>query len=333
MKSLIQKRFFSKFNINHFKVTILGSSGAIGQPLSLLLKLNPKIKKLSLYDINSPIGVSKDISHISTICKVNGYNDKNISEALDHSDIVVLCAGLSRKPGMTRADLFEINASIIKKLIGDVAKYSPKSTILIITNPINYIVPIAAHVLCSYDVYNPQKLFGVTQLDLMRASTFISEIVGSDPKNEHIPVVGGHSGQTIVPLISQTAHANLDPLVASSLIKRVQYGGDEIVQAKNGSGSASLSMAYATAFFTSNILDALSGEKVDLFSYVDSPLFRKENIDFFSSKITVGKNGIENYHNLGVLSESENKMLHICKDVLKKEIKSGMQFAKKNFIN
>ena len=108
------------------------------------------------------------------------------------------------KPGMTRDDLFKINAGIVKGLIEGVAQYAPKAFVLVISNPVNSTVPIAAEVLKGAGVFDPKKLFGVTTLDVVRAETFVAGITGEkNPANLTIPVIGGHSGATIVPLFSQ----------------------------------------------------------------------------------------------------------------------------------
>jgi malate dehydrogenase len=148
---------------------------------------------------------------------------------------------------MTRDDLFKINAGIVKGLIEGVVKYCPKAFILVISNPVNSTVPIAAEVLKNGGVFDPKKLFGVTTLDVVRAETFVAEITGEkNPANLNIPVIGGHSGETIVPLFSQAKPSvNIPSEKLDALVKRVQFGGDEVVAAKEGAGSATLSMAYA----------------------------------------------------------------------------------------
>ena len=104
---------------------------------------------------------------------------------------------------MTRDDLFKINAGIVQGLIEGVAKHCPKAYLLIISNPVNSTVPIAAEVLKKAGKFNPKKLFGVTTLDVVRSETFVAEITGQkDAAKTTIPVVGGHSGETIVPLFS-----------------------------------------------------------------------------------------------------------------------------------
>ena len=104
---------------------------------------------------------------------------------------------------MTRDDLFKINAGIVKTLVEGIAQYSPEAFILVISNPVNSTVPIAAEVMKKASVFNPKRLFGVTTLDVVRAETFVQDFTGEkDPSKTVIPVVGGHSGETIVPLFS-----------------------------------------------------------------------------------------------------------------------------------
>ena len=104
---------------------------------------------------------------------------------------------------MTRDDLFKINAGIVKGLIEGIAEYCPDAFILVISNPVNSTVPIAAEVLKKAGKFNPRKLFGVTTLDVVRAETFVQSLTGEkDPAKTVIPVIGGHSGETIVPLFS-----------------------------------------------------------------------------------------------------------------------------------
>lgn len=148
---------------------------------------------------------------------------------------------------MTRDDLFNINAGIVKGLIEIAADVAPNAFILVISNPVNSTVPIAAEVLKAKGVFNPQKLFGVTTLDIVRAETFVAEIAGQKTGSDlTVPVIGGHSGETIVPIFSKISPSVTVPDDKyDALVNRVQFGGDEVVKAKDGAGSATLSMAFA----------------------------------------------------------------------------------------
>ncbi|KAI9890761.1 MAG: Malate dehydrogenase, cytoplasmic [Vezdaea aestivalis] len=331
--SAVQRRAFSASAKQASKVTVLGASGGIGQPLSLLLKLNPRVSELSLYDIRGGPGVAADISHINTKSKVTGHDatPSGLRDALAKTEIVLIPAGVPRKPGMTRDDLFNTNASIVRDLAKAAAESAPNANILVISNPVNSTVPIVAEVFKSRGVYNPKRLFGVTSLDVVRASRFISELRGTDPKDEHITVVGGHSGVTIVPLFSQSAHADLAGEKRDALINRVQFGGDEVVKAKDGAGSATLSMAMAGARFAESLLKAAQGQKgVIEPTFVESPLYKDQGIPFFASKVELGPNGVEKIHEVGKVSEFEQGLLDACLVDLKKNIQKGVDFVKQN---
>jgi len=180
-------------------------------------------------------------------------------------------------------------------------------------------------------VYNPKRLFGVTTLDVVRASRFISELQKTDPAGEKVPVVGGHSGVTIVPLLSQSNHPSISGEARDALVNRIQFGGDEVVKAKDGAGSATLSMAMAGARFAESLLRAAQGEKgVIEPTFVDSPLFKDQGIDFFASRVELGPNGAEKIHEVGPINEYEQKLLDACLVDLKKNIKKGVDFVKAN---
>lgn len=329
---MISRRAFSSSASAAYKVAVLGAAGGIGQPLSLLLKLNHDVTQLSLYDLRGTPGVAADISHVNTKSVVKGFTpDKGgIEAAVEGADIVVIPAGVPRKPGMTRDDLFNTNASIVRDLTKAVGKVSPKALIAIISNPVNSTVPIVREVLKNEGVYDPRRLFGVTTLDIVRSSRFVSELEGTDPRDEEITVVGGHSGHTIVPLLSQSNHPDIKGEAYDKLVHRIQFGGDEVVKAKDGAGSATLSMAFAGARFAGSLIKGLKGESVTECTYVDSPLFKDAGIDFFSSKVTLGPNGVEKIHDLGKLSDKEKELLEVAKGDLVKNINKGVSFVAQN---
>lgn len=230
---------------------------------------------------------------------------------------------------MSRDDLFNTNASIVRDLSKACAETCPNANILIISNPVNSTVPICAEVFKAQGVYNPKRLFGVTTLDVVRASRFVSELKGTDPKDEKITVVGGHSGVTIVPLFSQSGHPDLTS--NADLVKRVQFGGDEVVQAKDGAGSATLSMAMAGARMAESLLRAAQGEAgVVEPTFVDSPLYKDQGIDFFASKVELGPNGVEKIHPIGEVDSIEAGLLEACLTDLKKNISKGVAFVASN---
>ena len=308
------------------KVVVLGAAGGIGQALGLLLKTElPAGTELALYDI-APVtpGVAADLSHIPTPVKVEGFSGEDPSPALVNADIVLISAGMARKPGMDRSDLFNINAGIVENLVSACADNCPKAMIGIITNPVNTTVAIAAEVLKNKGVYDASRLFGITTLDVIRSSTFVAEIYDKDPRDVSVPVIGGHSGITILPLLSQSGYEFSDE-DAAAMTKRIQNAGTEVVEAKAGGGSATLSMGQAAAKFGLSLVRALNGEKdVVECTYVEGS---GELARFFAQPVLLGKNGVEKILSYGNLSEFEQTTLNDALETLRSDIKIGEDFV------
>ncbi|PAU99159.1 malate dehydrogenase [Arsenophonus sp. ENCA] len=311
------------------KLAILGAAGGIGQALALLLKNQlPSGSELSLYDI-APVtpGVAKDLSHIPTDVKVIGFAGEDPTPALDGADVVLISAGVARKPGMDRSDLFNINAGIVRNLIEKVAQSCPKALIGIITNPVNTTVPIAAEVLKKAGVYDRNRLFGVTTLDIIRSNTFVAELKSKKPQEIEVKVIGGHSGVTILPLLSQIANVSFTEQEAEELTKRIQNAGTEVVEAKAGGGSATLSMGQAAARFGLSLIDALNGkENIIECAYVERD---GEYARFFAQPIRLGKNGIEERLPINIMNKFEKNKLENMLETLNKDIKLGEYFINK----
>jgi malate dehydrogenase len=226
---------------------------------------------------------------------------------------------------MTRDDLFNTNASIVKGLAEVCAVACPKAMFLIISNPVNSTVPIFAEVLKKAGVYNPKRLFGVTTLDVVRAKTFVAENQGFDVLETDVNVIGGHAGTTILPLLSQVPGANFSDDDLAALINRIQFGGDEVVKAKDGAGSATLSMAYAGQRFTSRLLEAMKGEKeVIECTFVENDLTEAE---YFSTPCRLGPNGVEEVLPFGKLSATEQATLDAMIPDLVAQAKKGKDFV------
>lgn len=123
------------------------------------------------------------------------------------------------------ASAFQTNASIICDLANTIAEVAPTAHVLVVTNPENSTVPIVAKVFKKAGVYNPKKLYGVTTLDVIRANTFLAANLHTSPSEVKVPVVGGHSGLSIVPLLSQAkrrGQAKLTRQQHEEMINRIQ---------------------------------------------------------------------------------------------------------------
>ena len=109
-----------------------------------------------------------------------------------------------------RNDLLKYSANIVGSLITTCCQICPKALIMIVSNPVNALVPFAAEVLKKHSVFDARRLFGVTTLDVVRAETFLAEMLGTMTERGsgvEVDVIGGHSAETIVPLFSKADHA------------------------------------------------------------------------------------------------------------------------------
>lgn len=176
----------------------------------------------------------------------------------------------------------------------------------------------------------------------MRASTFIAEAAGkpTESLSYRIPVIGGHSGVTIVPLISQSQPPiSVGQDKIEELTNRIQFGGDEVVKAKDGAGSATLSMAYAGARFAIAVLEAASGKSLahPEMGYVDLTADQagaKEitsiignDTPFFSVPLQLGPSGVEKILPLGKFNDYESGLIKKAVADLNGNITKGVQFT------
>ncbi|ODV58333.1 malate dehydrogenase [Ascoidea rubescens DSM 1968] len=288
------------------KVSVLGAGGGIGQPLSLLLKLNESVDELSLYDIYGGYGVASDLSHIDRRCKVQGYEkEEEMEECLENSDIVIICAGIGRSSSdISRDELFNKNCLIIRKLVNKIIEFSENSIVLVISNPVNSLVPIVCEMFKKRGIDKRNKIYGITTLDLIRSEVFLREILNGkgiyeydNAIQESIRVIGGHSKESIVPIIlNREIKSKLSAIEYERFVKRVQNGGDEVVEAKNGRGSATLSMAFAGHRFVCCLLARLSGTSGDgagesAYVGLAQPVPGLLHVEYFSMPLEINARG------------------------------------------
>ena len=226
------------------KISLIGA-GNIGGTLAHLASLQG-LGDVVLFDIvdGMPQGKALDISQSgavdgfnNTITGTNKYSD------IKDSDVVIVTAGVPRKPGMSRDDLIEINTKVIKSVGENIKKYAPDAFVIVITNPLDAMV----YVMREVTKFKHNKVVGMAGvLDSSRFSFFLSEALGVSIEDINSFVLGGH-GDTMVPVVNYTTVAGipLPDLVKKGWIKqkaldkivdRTANGGGEIVALlKNGS--------------------------------------------------------------------------------------------------
>ena len=242
------------------KISLIGA-GNIGGTLAHLLALK-KLGNITLIDVvtGMPQGKALDLSQSSAVegftGSIEGTNDFS---KMKKSDVIIITAGLPRKPGMSRDDLLEINGKIIKKIALDIKKYAPKAFVICITNPLDAMV----YVLQKYSKLPKNMCVGMAGvLDSSRMKYFLSDALKVSVNDVETFVLGGH-GDDMVPLINYTTIGGV-PLIdfiklkkfpyskIEKIVDRTRMGGGEIVKLlKNGSAfyaPASSAIQMAEAF-------------------------------------------------------------------------------------
>jgi len=236
------------------KVTVIGA-GNVGATVAQQVA-QKELADVALVDIieGVPQGKALDLLEAGPVERYNsrlvGSNSYDIT---DNSDIVVITAGLPRKPGMSRDDLLLKNAGIVKEVVENVAKRSPNAILIMVTNPLDAM----AHLAMKISGFPKHRVIGMAGvLDSARFCTFIAEALNVSVENVHAFVLGGH-GDEMVPLPRYSTVAGIPitelfpPEKLNALIERTRKGGGEIVALlKTGSayyapGSSAVEMVNA----------------------------------------------------------------------------------------
>ena len=198
------------------------------------------------------------------------------------------------------------------------SRFCPKAHLLVISNPVNSTVPIAYETLRRCGVESP-SVYGITTLDSVRATTFLAEKQKRSLEEvQAVKVIGGHSGNTIIPLLGET----LD----DTILQRIQYGGDEVVKAKAGGGSATLAMAYAAFRFFQNF----QARRSPLIAFVKIAEWKSLGYptEYFATEIDLNQDGtLKKVHPIPSINEAEKKLLEKAVPELQKDIAKGISFA------
>lgn len=235
------------------KIALVGG-GQIGGVLSQLIAQR-QLGDVVLFDIveGLPQGKILDIVEASRVdgfdVNMKGTNDY---KDLDNADIVIITAGLPRKPGMSRDDLLTVNANIMKTVAENVKQYAPNSIVIVISNPLDAMVTLCQKI----TGFPHNRVLGQAGvLDSSRFATFIAWELGVSVKDVNALVLGGH-GDTMVPIVR---YANVNGIPVMELLER-KYNGDtakakEIMTAlvnrtKNAGGEVVNLLKTGSAFYS-----------------------------------------------------------------------------------
>jgi len=216
------------------KITVVGA-GHVGEMAAVRLAEKGLARQVVLVDIveGIPQGKGLDMFESSPVegfdCEIIGTNGYDETEG---SDIVIITAGIPRKPGMSRDDLLNTNSNIMKSVTSEIAAKSPDSIILVVSNPLDIMVYVALKI----SGFDPTRVIGMAGiLDTARYRSFIAMELGVSVKDVQAMVLGGH-GDSMVPLPRYTTISGI-PLSyflpddkIEPILERTRFGGGEIVK-------------------------------------------------------------------------------------------------------
>ncbi len=298
------------------KVTVVGA-GNVGATCADVLAYREVAEEIVLIDIKEGIAEGKALD-IWQKAPINQYDSRTVGSTNDYSktansDVVVITSGLPRKPGMTRDDLIETNAGIVKSVTENVVKYSPNAIIIVVSNPLD-VMTYQAHLTSGLGRNKVIGMAGI--LDTARYRAFLAEELNVSGKEIQAILMGGH-GDTMVPLPRYTTVAGIPvtELVAKdkldAIIERTKFGGGELVKLMGTSAW------YAPGSAAAQMVEAILKNQRRVFP-VCIKLEGEYGIDdcYLGVPVILGKNGVEKVIELD-LNDEEKALLETSRGHVK----------------
>ena len=298
------------------KVTVVGA-GNVGATCADVLAYREVANEVVLVDIKEGLAEGKALD-VWQKAPINLYDTRTIGATNDYtktagSDVVVITSGLPRKPGMSRDDLIQTNAGIVKSVTENIVQHSPEAIIIIVSNPLD-VMTYQAHLISKNDRMRVMGMAGI--LDTARYRAFLAEALNISPKDIQAVLMGGH-GDTMVPLPRYTTVGGIpvteliDGDKLEAIINRTKKGGGELVKLMGTSAW------YAPGSAAAQMVEAILRDQRRVFP-VCVQLDGEYGIDncYLGAPVILGKNGIERIIELD-LNDEEKALLKISEGHVK----------------
>lgn len=283
-------------------ITIVGA-GKVGSTTAFNI-LKARISDVVLIDINAELakGEALDMMQAAPAIEFDGtIQGTNDFSEMEGSDLVIVIAGKGRSPGMTRIDLMNINATIIRSIVKEVANYAPESKLMIVTNPVDVMTFIAR----KESGLPPNHVFGMGNiLDTLRFRSYIAQELGVSREDTHGLVIGEH-GESMVPLVE---YASISGIPITTLLPKNRI--DEIVNKTRTSGADVIklkgSTTYAPGAVIAMMADAVLKGRNRVMSVSTCPQGEYScSAVSIGVPVVLGKNGVEKIIELKLSPESQ----------------------------
>ncbi len=298
------------------KITVVGA-GNVGATCADVLAYREIANEVVLVDIKEGVAEGKALD-IFQKAPINLYDTRTTGSTNDYSktagsEVVVITSGLPRKPGMTRDDLIQTNAGIVKSVTENVIKHSPDAIIIIVSNPLD-VMTYQAHLTSALPRTRVMGMAGI--LDTARYRAFLAEALDVSPKDIQAVLMGGH-GDTMVPLPRYTTVGGIpvteliDADKLDAIIQRTKTGGGELVKLMGTSAW------YAPGSAAAQMAEAIVKDQKRVFP-VCIKLEGEYGIDdcYLGVPVVLGKNGVEKVLELD-LNDEEKALLETSRNHVK----------------
>jgi malate dehydrogenase len=304
------------------KVTVVGA-GNVGATCADVLAYREIANEIVLVDIKEGLAEGKSLD-IWQKAPIDLYDSRTVGATNDYkrsagSDVVVITSGLPRKPGMSRDDLINTNAGIVKSVTENVIKHSPEAIIIVVSNPLD-VMTYQAHITSKLPRTRIMGMAGI--LDTARYRAFLAEALNISPKDIQAMLLGGH-GDTMVPLPRYTTVSGIpvteliDKDKLNAILERTKVGGGELVKLMGTSAW------YAPGSAAAQMVEAIVRDQRRVFPVcvkLDGEYGIKDC--YLGVPVVLGKNGVERIIELDLdkdekaLMEASRKAVREVMDVL-----------------
>jgi malate dehydrogenase len=285
-------------------ITIIGA-GRVGSESAYNI-LQDTIGDVTLIDLQADLarGEALDMMQAAPAIEFDGFvRGSGDFKDMEGSELVIVMAGQARKPGMTRIDLMNVNAKIIRSIVKEVATYAPNCKLMVVTNPVDIMTYIAR----KESGLPKNRVFGMGNiLDTMRFRSYIAQELGVSREDTHALVIGEH-GDSMVPLAE---HASVSGIPVTNLLGKEQI--DKIIHQTITSGADVIKLKGATIYAPAAVIaltaDAIVKDRKRVMSVSTCPSGEYGCSDYsIGVPAVMGKDGVERILELKLSAESQQR--------------------------
>jgi malate dehydrogenase len=276
------------------KVTVVGA-GNVGATCANILAFNEVSDEVVMLDVKEGVSEGKALDMFQTAA-ILGFDSKIVGCTNDYaqtanSDVVVITSGIPRKPGMTREELIGVNAGIVKSVVQNVLKFSPKAIIVVVSNPMDTMTYLA---LKSMGLPKNQVIGMGGTLDTARFKCYLSKALNANQNEVHCMVIGGHGDTTMIPLVRFASYKGrqvntiLDKEVLDKVVSETMVGGATLT------GLLGTSAWFAPGASVAYLVKSIIHDQKKIIPccvYLDGEYEQKDIC--IGVPVVIGKNGVE----------------------------------------